>query len=55
MKFDIEYREIEIYTFPSIEAESESEAAEIVEKLMEGKKFNYHHDSDGEIEIREAN
>ena len=53
-KFDVILKEIEIYEFPDIEAETEFDAIERAYELLYSKeKHNYHNDSDGEAEARE--
>lgn len=52
-KFEVEVRLIESYYFAEIEADSESEAGEKADKILETEmgKAKYHHDSDGETKV----
>lgn len=55
MKFEVEVKAIEIYRFPEIEADSETEALEKAWDLLatEENRYKYHDNSDDECEVVE--
>jgi len=51
MKYDIIIRETEFYLVEDVESDSEEEALEKAERLLDGDKNKYHHDSDYSVQF----